>query len=306
MAVSPVNLNLGGSPSTVGLAGQGLASDSRSIDGLRSAAARDPKTAIKETAKQFESLFMQELLKSMRSASSPLSSGMLDNSGTALGTEMLDTQYSAKLTGMRGGLADAITAQLERQMGVNSLSPKTPGTIGAAAIGPAPLPTLSQKGVPAKVQEFIQQHDSAAKVVSAQTGIPASFMIAQAAHETGWGKHQITNKDGSSANNLFGIKAGANWSGPVAEVQTTEYINGKPQKVVAKFRAYANAEDSFRDYAALLTGNSRYSKMVANAGSAEGFARGLQKAGYATDPAYAEKLTKVINTTLRLQRQLTA
>lgn len=302
MSVSSVNLNPGGSPGTVGLAGQGLASDSRSIDGLRSAAARDPKTAIKETAKQFEALFMQQLLKSMRAATQ--SSGMLDNSGTALGTEMLDTQYSTKLSGMRGGLADAIAAQLERQMGLNSLGPKATDAIGAGAIAPPSLPTLSHKDVPTKVQEFIQRHDSAAKSVSAQTGIPASFMIAQAAHETGWGKHEITNKDGSSANNLFGIKAGASWTGAVAEVQTTEYINGKPQKVMAKFRAYASAEDSFRDYAALLTGNSRYSKVVANAGSAEGFAHGLQKAGYATDPAYAEKLTKVINTTLRLQRQM--
>ena len=304
MSVSPVNLNPGGNPATVGLAGQGLASDSRSIDGLRAVAARDPKAAIKETAKQFEALFMQQLLKSMRAATQ--SSGMLDNSGTALGTEMLDTQYSAKLTGMRGGLADAIAAQLERQMGLSGLAPKAAGAIGAGTINPASLPSLSHKDVPAKVQEFIQRHDSAAKAVSAQTGIPASFMIAQAAHETGWGKHQITRKDGSSANNLFGIKAGANWTGAVAEVQTTEYINGKPRKVMAKFRAYASAEDSFRDYAALLTGNTRYSQVVANAGSAEGFARGLQKAGYATDPAYAEKLTKVINTTLRLQRQMAA
>ncbi len=304
MSVSPVNLNPGGSLGTVGLASQGLASDSRSIDGLRAAAARDPKTAIKETAKQFEALFMQQLLKSMRAATQ--SSGMLDNSGTALGTEMLDTQYATKLTGMRGGLADAITAQLERQMGLHSLAPKAAEAVGAGAVSPAPLPSLSHKDVPAKVQAFIRRHDSAAKAVSAQTGIPASFMIAQAAHETGWGQHQITRKDGSSANNLFGIKAGANWTGAVAEVQTTEYINGKAQKVVAKFRAYASAEDSFRDYAALLTGSARYSQVVANAGSAEGFARGLQKAGYATDPAYAEKLTKVINTTLRLQRQMAA
>jgi flagellar protein FlgJ len=76
--------------------------------------------------------------------------------------------------------------------------------------------------------------------------------------------------------------------------------------VSAKFRAYASAEESFRDYASLLTSNNRYRSVVANAGSATGFAQGLQKAGYATDPAYAEKLTKVINTTLRLQRQMTA
>ncbi|TDP71649.1 flagellar assembly peptidoglycan hydrolase FlgJ [Roseateles toxinivorans] len=286
--------------STVGMANQGLASDGRSINGLRAAAARDPKAAIKETAKQFETLFMQEVMKSMRA--STMSTGMLDNSATQLGTEMLDTQYSSKLSGMRGGLADAIAKHLERQLGQMDGGSKPPTAKAASAA----LPALAQKNVPTKVSQFIQQHDSAAKAVAAQTGIPASFMIAQAAHESGWGKREITHKDGTSANNLFGIKAGANWKGPVAEVQTTEYIDGKPQKVMAKFRAYASTEEGFRDYANLLTGNERYKNVVANAATPESFARGLQKAGYATDPAYADKLTKVINTTLRLQRQMVA
>jgi len=289
--------------STVGMANQGLASDGRSINGLRAAAARDPKAAIKETAKQFETLFMQEVMKSMRA--STMSTGMLDNSATQLGTEMLDTQYSSKLSGMRGGLADAIAKHLERQLGQMDGGSK-PVTAKAAGAAPTALPALAQKNVPTKVSQFIQQHDSAAKAVSAQTGIPASFMIAQAAHESGWGKREITHKDGTSANNLFGIKAGANWKGPVAEVQTTEYIDGKPQKVMAKFRAYASTEEGFRDYANLLTGNERYKNVVANSATPESFARGLQKAGYATDPAYADKLTKVINTTLRLQRQMVA
>jgi len=219
---------------------------------------------------------------------------------------MLDTQYSSKLSGMRGGLADAIAKHLERQLGqMDAGKPAATKAAGTSA-APASLPALAQKNVPAKVSQFIQQHDSAAKAVAAQTGIPASFMIAQAAHESGWGKREITHKDGSSANNLFGIKAGANWKGPVAEVQTTEYIDGKPQKVMAKFRAYASTEEGFRDYANLLTGNERYKNVVANSATPESFARGLQTAGYATDPAYADKLTKVINTTLRLQRQMVA
>nr|WP_316640357.1 flagellar assembly peptidoglycan hydrolase FlgJ [uncultured Roseateles sp.] len=297
MGTSPLISNT----STVGMANQGLASDGRSINGLRATAARDPKAAIKETAKQFETLFMQEVMKSMRA--STMSTGMLDNSATQLGTEMLDTQYSSKLSGMRGGLADAIAKHLERQLGQMDVA--KPGAAKTSA-APAPLPALAQKNVPTKVSQFIQQHDSAAKAVAAQTGIPASFMIAQAAHESGWGKREIMNKDGSSANNLFAIKAGANWKGPVAEVQTTEYIDGKPQKVTAKFRAYANTEEAFRDYANLLTGNERYKNVVAHSATPESFARGLQQAGYATDPAYADKLTKVINTTLRMQRQMVA
>lgn len=303
MQTSPLLLST--QPGTTGITGaQGLSSDTRSIDALRSSAARDPKSAIKETAKQFEALFMRELMKSMRS--STLSTGMLDSPATELGTEMLDTQYANQLTGMRGGLADAIAAHLERQMGATNPALQAAERVKPASATPPPLPVLAHTGVSSKVQHFIQQHDDAAKAVSAQTGIPASFMIAQAAHESGWGKRQILNKDGSSSNNLFGIKAGANWNGPVAEVRTTEYINGKAHKVTARFRAYASAEESFKDYARLLTGSERYRDVVANADTAKGFAHGLQKAGYATDPAYAEKLTKVINTTLRMQRQMLA
>ena len=83
---------------------------------------------------------------------------------------------------------------------------------------------------------------------------------------------------------------------------TTEFVDGQPKKLVQRFRAYASAEESFRDYARLMTQNSRYSQVLASGGDAQRFAQGLQAAGYATDPAYAEKLGRVINTTLRLQR----
>ncbi|MDN3919808.1 flagellar assembly peptidoglycan hydrolase FlgJ [Roseateles violae] len=276
-------------------AGNSLTSDTRSIDALRAAAARDPKSSIKEAAKQFESLFMQEVMKSMRA--STLSTGMLENSATQMGTEMLDTQFAGKLTGLPGGLSDAIQRQLQRQMGLKD---------DAAKNAVQPLPVLATKGIAPHVQTFIQKHDGAAKAAEAATGIPASFMIAQAAHESGWGRREITGRDGSPSFNVFGIKATSNWTGKVAEVQTTEYIDGKPQKVTAKFRAYASYEEAFKDYARLIGSNERYANVVAQAqsGGAEGFARGLQKAGYATDPEYASKLAKVINTTVRVQRAM--
>jgi flagellar protein FlgJ len=127
-------------------------------------------------------------------------------------------------------------------------------------------------------------------------------MVAQAAHESGWGKREIRNADGSSSHNLFGIKAGPGWTGKVAQVTTTEVIDGQPRKVVAKFRSYDSYDASFRDYAQMMKDSPRYSKVVAAGNSAQGFAQGLQRAGYATDPAYADKLTRVINTTLRMQR----
>jgi len=277
------------------------ATNAMSIDALKSAAARDPKAAIKETAKQFEAIFMQQLMKSMRDAT--LSSGMLDNAGTQLGTEMLDAQYAAKMTGLPGGLAAAIERQLERQMGGSAAPPaaaaSTAGSAAAATVTP-----LSQSQA-----DFVQSHQAGALAAAAQSGIPAAFMIGQAAHETGWGRHEIRNADGSSSHNLFGIKAGAGWTGAVAEITTTEYVAGEAQKVTAKFRAYASDQESFLDYARLLKDSPRYAGVVAqaaqapaNAASAAGFAQGLQRAGYATDPAYADKLARVINTTLRVQR----
>uniref|UniRef100_UPI0026378B19 flagellar assembly peptidoglycan hydrolase FlgJ n=1 Tax=uncultured Azohydromonas sp. TaxID=487342 RepID=UPI0026378B19 len=156
-----------------------------------------------------------------------------------------------------------------------------------------------------QAQAFVAAHQAAAREAEAVTGIPAAFMIAQAAHETGWGRRDIRMADGSPSHNLFGIKAGPNWKGPVAEVLTTEYFSGQPRQVVQRFRAYASPQESFADYARLIKNSPRYAGVVANGGSAHGFAQGLQRAGYATDPAYAEKLGRVIDTTLRLQRTLT-
>jgi flagellar protein FlgJ len=283
--------------SSASVPASGLASDTRSIDALRASAARDPKAAIREAAKQFEALFMQELMKSMRQAT--LASGMLDNSGTQLGTELLDTQFATKMTGMPGGLSDAIARQLERQ---------TAGTLAAPTAGAGATASGAWPKMPTRQAGFVQQHDMAAKAIEAQSGIPAAFMIAQAAHESGWGQREIKNADGSSSHNLFGIKAGAGWQGPVAEVTTTEFVDGQPRKVTAKFRAYESYESSFRDYARLIKDTPRYQeayRQAVAAGSVEGFAQGLQRAGYATDPAYADKLTRVINTTLRMQRVAT-
>jgi flagellar protein FlgJ len=262
---------------------------------LRSAAAKDPKAAVKEAAKQFESLFMQELMKSMRQAT--MSSGLLDNEGTQLGTEMLDTEFAGKMTGLKGGLADAIARQLERQMGIAA---------EAATAKPA-VNRVSQTTPlrsPASASEFVARHTEAAQKVEASTGIPATFMVAQAAHETGWGRKDIRMADGSTSFNLFGIKATGDWKGPVARITTTEYVNGQPRKTVQAFRAYSSYEESFADYAKLMTTSPRYRDVVAKADDAKQFAQGLQRAGYATDPAYADKLGRVINTTLRLQRSL--
>jgi flagellar protein FlgJ len=171
---------------------------------------------------------------------------------------------------------------------------------GQAASKAPPLPATTESGrVQAPhvraFQEKLHEHAHAAEQT---TGVPAKFMLGQAALETGWGKRMIKNADGTSSNNLFGIKAGPGWKGKVALATTTEYVNGKPQTRVEKFRAYDTPADSFRDYARLITNNPRYEKVIANGGDAESFARGLQRAGYATDPNYAAKLTRLIKHSL--------
>lgn len=279
----------------------GLATDPSSLAALRSKAASDPKAATKEVAKQFEALFMQELMKNMRA--STMGDGMLDNSGTQLGTALLDTQYSKQLSGRPGGLADVIARQIERQMGVAA----TPSAGTTATGAPTTLAPVQRTPLrpPASAQEFVDRVSTDAKAAEATTGIPAAFMISQAALETGWGRKEIRMADGSNSFNLFGIKAGGSWKGPTTEITTTEFIGGRAQKVKASFRAYGSYEEAFNDYAKLMKDSPRYQAVVANGQSAHAFAQNLQKAGYATDPQYAEKLGKVINTTLRLQRATT-
>ena len=282
-----------------------LAADASSLNKLKLSAGQKSPEAIRETAKQFESLFMRELIKSMREAT--MKSGMLDSPGTNLGTDLLDQQMAVQMSGQPGGLSDLIAAQLSRQMGVadpgqTALS-QMPNTATSALQRASSLaayskhaaqPTMSQSG-------FVGKHTQVAARIEKETGIPASYMVGQAGHETGWGQHEIKLHGGKPSYNLFGIKADKSWTGKVAEVTTTEYVNGVAQRKVAKFRAYDSYDASFRDYARLITQSPRYAQASQQTGSAFAFASGLQKAGYATDPHYAAKLSRAIETTQRLQ-----
>jgi len=283
-----------------------LAADARSLSALKlQAGQQSTPESIKEAAKQFESLFMRELIKSMREAT--MKSGLMDSPGGDLGADLLDQQFAVQMSGQPGGLSDLIAQQLSRQMGVSPadgtgapiksapIAQVTPtGTIAGTSASSS-APSVRQAG-------FVQRHTDAAAKVAASSGIPASFMIGQAGHETGWGKHEIKMKGGEPSFNLFGIKADAKWKGQVAEVTTTEYVNGQPQKKVARFRAYSSYEESFKDYARLISDSPRYAQARQQTSSVTAFANGLQRAGYATDPAYASKLSRAINTTLQLQR----
>ena len=291
---------------------QALAVDGRSLNALKLQAGQNTPEAAKETAKQFESLFMREMIKSMREAT--MKAGLLDGAEGNMANDMFDQQLSVQMSGRPGGLSEAIPRQLTKQMGGDAEATLVPGsTLGldatsrfrAGSTSSTSRSTSSDPTAPAPKgrDNFVQHHRAAAERVAQESGIPASFMLGQAGHETGWGKSEIRSKDSGNSFNLFGIKAGKGWTGKVAEITTTEYIGGVPRKVTAKFRAYDSYEDSFKDYARLINDNPRYEKARGKTHSAVAYASELQKAGYATDPQYAHKLSRAIQSAVGVAPQ---
>ena len=263
--------------------------------------------------------------------------GLLNSDSSRFYTSLLDQQLAQNLASSGKGIGFA--RLIEQQLGKNLGASQTlgePTAANAAAAGNAlplaasdgrhlrPVPVASSMptsaaypapGAPAKSatspaagegdlppsgKEFVGRVWPHAVEASRSTGIPPQFLVAHAALESGWGRSEIRRGDGSTSHNLFGIKAGKGWSGPSVEATTTEYVDGQAQSTVERFRAYGSYDEAFRDYASLLRNNPRYGGVIGSQDGAE-FAKGLQRAGYATDPAYADKLSRIINgPTLRL------
>jgi peptidoglycan hydrolase FlgJ len=296
-----------------------LALDTKGLGALRQAAKANAPAALKTAATQFEAMFINMMMKSMRDATPQ--DGMLDNEQTKMFTTMLDQQMSQNLAKRGVGLADVLIRQLTQTANAQALAigpdgpaapgapaPSAPAIDGGALLRARPAPqtgTGADVGAPgggagqgSHIRAFQQKLGADADAVSRASGIPAKFMLGQAALETGWGRREIRNADGSSSHNLFGIKAGPGWNGKVVKAVTTEYVDGVPQTKVEKFRAYDSYADSMRDYAHMISSNPRYGQVLASAGDASAFAHGLQKAGYATDPNYAAKLNRIIKHSL--------
>ncbi|SDT15257.1 flagellar protein FlgJ [Pseudomonas trivialis] len=144
--------------------------------------------------------------------------------------------------------------------------------------------------------EFVATMLPMAKAAAARIGIDPKYLVAQAALETGWGKSVMRAQDGSSSHNLFGIKAGKSWQGEQARAITSEFRDGAMVKETAQFRSYTSYQDSFHDLVTLLQSNDRYKDVVKSADNPEQFVRELQKAGYATDPDYASKISQIAKT----------
>ncbi len=302
---------------------QSMAMDSNALNGLKRAAQDNSPEAIKKVAKQFEAVFVNMVLKSMREATSQDSP--FDNEQSRTFTSMLDQQLSQNMSERGIGLADVLTRQLtktatltpeemQQMMGdtqtrlqqifeqreqplnqpTSNISPNILPSLNSAPSNTAPSISDKQSQYQSPVERFNHMLEADAKAVSRSTGIPAHLMLGQAALETGWGKREIKAADGSNSFNLFGIKATGSWTGKVASTTTTEYINGVKQTRVEKFRAYDSYAESFADFAKLMQQNPRYQHVMNNTHDINGYANAMQQAGYATDPNYANKLASVI------------
>jgi flagellar protein FlgJ len=154
-------------------------------------------------------------------------------------------------------------------------------------------PGANGGGIDSDLQkQFLASIKPWAEETGNKLGVSPDVVAAHAALESGWGQQPL-RKGGADTNNLFGIKAGGNWQGAVAAATTTEYEQGAMLKKTERFRSYPDTASAFRDYADLLSSNPRYQAALNTGNDARAFATGLARGGYATDPAYADKLSKL-------------
>jgi flagellar protein FlgJ len=291
---------------------------------LRASAQQNPQDAdlLREVAGQFEALFVQTLLKNMRDTS--LGEPIFGNSSQhEMYVEMLDKQLAVEMSRGQGfGIADVLARQLggvEADAGAKHAAKPDTFSLDARTVASMTRPaTAAAANEPSEIVSGTEIADTRAPVVrkedlrwdtpgdfvrdiwplaeraAARLGVEPRAVVAQAALETGWGAHVMRKADGSNSFNLFGIKAGGSWSGDSVARATLEFRNGLPQQEQARFRAYSNLDAAFADYADFLTSRPRYAPVLDSAGDGRRFAAALQEAGYATDPLYAAKIARIM------------
>jgi flagellar protein FlgJ len=259
--------------------------DFSGLAALKNDAKAQAPTALKEAARQFESLFTQMLLKSMREANKSFGGDSLFGSDQAdMYQDMFDDQIAMQMSKGKGlGLADMLVRQLQGGVGATGQGQEAAATSKTQA----PTPVASSK------DDFLRTMRPHAEQAAREIGVDPDALLAQAALETGWGRSMPCNAQGECSFNLFGIKAGSQWSGATVNVPTLEFESGIPVRKVERFRAYDSPADSFRDYAALIRDSSRYASARGAGDNVEAFASALQQGGYATDPNYAQKIAAV-------------
>ena len=287
--------------------------DLNGLNSIKTQARSDKDAATMQVAKQFESLFIGMMLKSMRDANEVLFENDEFNSyDTKFYRQMYDEQLSQELSSGQGiGLAQLIFDQLQQQdaarKDTESLSQSLPVSVTPANHS-APAETESQPAVPdtsatenidpvsfTDPASFVETLLPIAEKVGRQAGIEPKALLAQAALETGWGQHVMKDTQGGSSYNLFGIKAQNGWQGDLAVQKTLEHDGNQFYSVTDQFRSYESYQDSFQDYLNFLQSNPRYQQVLASGTNTDAFAESLQACGYATDPDYAEKIKSVLN-----------
>ncbi|SEV83770.1 flagellar assembly peptidoglycan hydrolase FlgJ [Luteibacter sp. 329MFSha] len=303
----------------------GTYTDMSAFAGLRSAAQTDSKTALPVVAKQFESIFTQMMLKSMRDASAAMGDDIMGSQAGTAYRDMFDHQLSLTLSQGKGiGIADMLIRQLggaapstggsadlfagvtgdaSTAAAVSSPSDQESGLmnslermIGRAgrAVGEGANAVANAVGKMTSPDDFVQKLAPHAIEAAKKLGVSVRALLAQAALETGWGKH-MPAQGGTTSFNMFGIKAGSSWDGKRVNVPTLEYEDGVAVRRKDSFRAYDSPSESFQDYADMVSSSPRYAAAVGRGDDVAGFAHALVKGGYATDPSYAKKLTDIAN-----------
>ncbi len=283
--------------------------DFNSLAALKNEAKDKTPEAIKEVAKQFESVFIGMMMKSMRQAK--LAEGIFDSSQSDFYRDMYDQQLSVHLAGERGiGLADLIVKQLspnqsvdvvkaqqiadyERQVLVRPSIKSDDLDLPKETIGKIESKSIGLEKPIQSAEDFVSQLRPYAEAAAKKLGVDANILLSQAALETGWGKSVIKSSDGVSSHNLFNIKADSSWHGQQAKVSTLEFKDGIAKKEMAGFRSYASYQESFNDYVQFIKTNPRYANAIKVANNPEYYIHELQQAGYATDPGYADKVMRI-------------
>ena len=305
-----------------------VVTDVQGLESLRKGAREDDPEALKEVARQFEAMMVQMIMKNARQSNELLSKdGIFDSEQVRFYQQMFDEQMAVTITeGGTFGLADVLVRQLSKDYGLETEADATrnPKSIQdmldrgsrfpasrydpelmqswrdkfaaeraekAAAVEEA---RLQEQGFESP-EDFIRTLYPAAEKAAQALGVDPKVMLSQAALETGWGRYMIRDDSGKNSFNLFGIKADSRWDGESAVVSTLEYRGGVAQREQAAFRAYGSYEESLKDYANFLQSNPRYTEALKRASDPVLFTKGLQDAGYATDPAYAQKIQRIIN-----------
>lgn len=277
--------------------------DLAGLDSISQTGRRNTAEGMRQVAEQFEAMFLNMMMKSMRKSSEALfEDNPMRSNELKMHQQNFHNQLSMNLSEAGGvGLADTLYQQMMQRYSVDGTQAPDGG---GAALDPAPESApapAGDRGTPdqarsdfASPEEFVSRLRPAAESAAQRLGVESDVLLAQAALETGWGRKIPQAEDGSSSHNLFGIKADSGWSGDRVTVGTLEYRDGVAQRENASFRSYDSWEESFSDYVGFLNDNPRYAPALNSGGDADAFLSQLQQSGYATDPVYADKIRGVM------------